>query len=111
MQPTLKIKNNNCWGSAVASRRRMIETDGQLYYFTGIWYDGIWYNGVWRANCWLDEINDGHYVTEKSYWLTGKWICGTILDITSNYVSFISPKAYSRPNKTISLNRAKYEIL
>lgn len=89
-----------------------------------IWYDGVWcnghfngyysYQGVSSQSVWFDGI----WLTgtwEGDGWLNGTWEKGHIMNFSKNYASDrefnrsrISPKAFHKPNNTISLNYSKY---
>lgn len=75
-------------------------------FYCGIWHEGTWFDGTWHCG-------------EKrkhpdSHWLSGTWIKGDY-DIQNGWINTvcgrfeISPKCYFKPNKTLSLNYAKYQ--
>jgi len=83
----------------------------EAQWHNGHWKDGLWKGGVWNAGTWSEGKWWEGYWFEGS-WINGKWYNGLICNKKkSNYFgSVFSPKSYFKPNKTLSLNYAKYKL-
>jgi len=88
--------NNKFWKKAKVSENTLVYFGSVPCFYNGVWYDGIWFDGFWYGQVWIN-----------GFWENGEIsICG-IYRQTSN----VSPKVYFKPEKTISLNKTKYETL
>jgi len=81
-------------------------------FMDGVWCSGLWWAGNWVNGCWCSGVWDIG-IWWAGEWISGRWNKGNILkEIRARDYVFdeikISPKSYHKPNRTLSLNYAKY---
>jgi len=79
--------------------------------FGGTWFDGTWERGTWQDGLWVTGLwKTGIWFESKAIWLNGTWQEGRIFRKGKEFVRIrMSPKAFWRPKRTLSLNYAKYQ--
>ena len=110
------LSNNEYRKDAVISFCHKYTDDGVWHrgtWYGGTWLDGVWLNGKWEEGYWKSGLwVDGTWVNGGWYggvWLNGKFESG-VTGKNFMYAELkVSPKSFFKPNRTLSLNHAKYK--